>query len=320
MSYTVEPIVAPAPVNNTLEQNQFALPVAKFTGYDPKGTTTVTGSQRVIPDSSQSQTSEATPAVEPAPPEESVKLSPQVSALARKEADQRRREQAFKQQQKDMASKLADADKYAQLKAKLASKDFSAAEELGLSYEQYTQYKLDKGLAEKPEDQRYLKVEKELEDLKKNQEEQTLKDYQANQAAWKQEISKTVNDGEAYPTLKAWGQEALDAVLKHVNDSFDEDETELTVEQAAKEIEEHLEKHADSLAEKIFSLPRFKQKFQEQNKVLGPPKAGAKTITQTMTMTSQKPASKPFHLMSESEQIAEAIRRVQAEKQRQQQR
>jgi hypothetical protein len=100
-------------------------------------------------------------------------------------------------------------------------------------------------------------------------------------------------------------------VLQHVNDSFDEDDVELTVEQAAKEIEAEAVKRA----EKFASVSKIKQRFSEPPKVLGAPKTAPKTITQSMTLSSEKAASKPFHLMSESEQIAEAIRRVQAAKQ-----
>ena len=50
-------------------------------------------------------------------------------------------------------------------------------------------------------------------------------------------------------------------------------------------------------------------------KVLGPPKTAVKTITQNMTPTSKEAKSKPFHLMSEAEQIEEARRRVLAARQ-----
>jgi hypothetical protein len=99
-------------------------------------------------------------------------------------------------------------------------------------------------------------------------------------------------------------------VIRHINDSFEEDDVELTVEQAAKDIEDALLERASKFA----SVSKLKNKTSE-NKVLGAPKSSVKTITQNMTTTPKtSPASKPFHLMSESEQLAEAIRRVQAAK------
>ena len=103
-----------------------------------------------------------------------------------------------------------------------------------------------------------------------------------------------------------------EAVLQHVNDSFEQDGVKLTAEQAAKEIEEAL----IARAEKFSSVSKIKNKQVSEAKVLGPPKTSSvKTITQQMTTTPKTaPTSKPFHLMSESEQIAEAFRRVQAAK------
>jgi hypothetical protein len=311
MAYTMEEIPVMNP-NPTVQPNQFNLPVKTFVGYDPKGTTSITGSPNGrdgTGNPTQTITTEETASQDT--PAESVKLSPQITALARKEAAQRQREQTFKQQQKEMAAKLADAEKFAQLKQKIAAKDYSAADELGLTYEEYTNYLLNKQAGEKPEDLRYRKVEEELTSLKKAQEETVSREYQANQSLWKQEISRVVKNNEAYPEINFAGVEAESAILQHINDSFEEDNVELTAEQAAKEIEEHLAARALKLAES----PTIKKRFEGQGKVLGPPRTAPKTITQNMTVTSQKSTSKPFHLMSESEQIAEAFRRVQAAKQ-----
>lgn len=312
MAFTVEAIeVAPMPAQTNNQPNQFDLPSKEFVGYDPKGTTTITGTpneRASEPNVKQENTVEVEAPAEPAKTEESVTLSPQISALARKEQAQRQRERALVQREKDFAAKLADAEKYAQLKSKIAAKDYSAADEMGLSYEQYTQYLLDKQNGEKPEEQRYRKVESELEALKKQQEEKTIQEYQANQALWKKEIAQVIASNEEFSTIKELKAES--AVLKHINESFDEDGVELTVEQAAKEIEEHLVARAEKLA----SVSKLKKKFEAGPSVLGAPKTSPKTITQNMTVTSEKVKSKPFHLMSESEQIAEAIRRVQASK------
>lgn len=312
MPYTTEAMdIGPAPASR-FTSNELELPTKEFIGYDPKGTTSVTGSPLVRPDEKLNPKQEIkaeTEEVAESPPaaEESVALSPKISALARKEQAQRQKETQLRQREKQLESRLADADKYAQLKAKIASKDYSAAEELGLTYDEYLKYQLDRQNAEDPGEKRFRKVEDEISQFKKQQEESVVKEYQANQALWKQEISKVVSDNEAFSTIKELGAENI--VLQHINDSFDEDGIELTTEQAAEEIEKALVERA----EKFASISKIKNKAQA-DKVLGPPKSSPKTITQTMTVTSQKPSTKPFHLMSESEQIAEAIRRVQAAK------
>jgi hypothetical protein len=309
MAFTTESIEVAA-IKNPTGPAEFDLPVREFIGYDPKGKTDITGQpivRQAPPDPKQETTIEAG-AESPAPKEESVSLSPKLSALARAQSEQRKREQALSQREKAFEAKLADAEKYAQLKSKLAAKDYSAADELGLTYDEYTKYLVDKQAAANPEEQRYRSLEERQNALEKAQEEQTLKEYEQNQSLWKQEIAKVVGEDEAFSTIKELGME--DAVLQHVNDSFEEDGVELTTEQAAKDIEEALVLRA----EKFASVTKIKQKFQEAPKVLGAPKTSPKTITQSMTVTSQKPSSKPFHLMSESEQITEAFRRVQAAK------
>lgn len=270
-----------------------------FTGYDPKGTTTVTGSQIVRPEP-QPDVKQQEIIESPPPAEESVRLSSRISALAREK-------QALRLQRKQMESQIADAQKFNQIKEKLKNKDYSAAEELGMTYEEYTQHLLNKQASEDPEVQKRMALEEKLLKLEKAQEEQTLREYQNNQNLWKKEIARVVTESELYPTVKELSME--EAVLRHINDSFDEDGIELSAEDAAKEIEEELVKRVD----KYSNLSVVKKKYEE-SRSLGPPKSGPKTITQQMTVTSQKPVNKPFHLMSESEQIAEAIRRVQAEK------
>ena len=308
MAFTTEAMAAVSTPIQGIEQNQLDLPSREFVGYDPKGTTTITGTPIERPAQDVKQQNTVDRDVEAPSQEESVTLSPKISALARKEQAQRQREAAFKQREAALEAKLADAERYASLKSKLANKDYSAADELGMTYDEYTQYLLQKQAGEDPAEQRYRAVEEKLSNIEKQQEELAVKEYKFNQNLWKQEIQKTVADAEIYPEIQYWKAES--AVLQHINDSFELDGVELTAEQAAKEIEEQLVERSKRFAD----APSLKNRA-EPPRVLGAPKSAPKTITQNMTQSSQKPASKPFHLMSESEQIAEAIRRVQAAKQ-----
>lgn len=308
MSFTVESMPTQAPAHTgPIEQNQFDLPVKEFMGYDPKGTMSVTGSPISRPDPNATQSNKSEETKEESLPTESVALSPKISAIARKEAAQRQREQALLQREKSLEAKLANAEKYEKLQAKIASKDYSAADELGLSYEEYTNYLLNKQAGEKPEEQRFRQVEEKLSQFEKAQEEKVNREYEVNQSLWKKEISKVIAENDAFLNIREL--KAEDKVLQHINDSFDQDDVELTVEEAAKDIEEYLDEYAN----KIASLSKVKGKFNEA-KTLGPPRSQPKTITNQMAPSSTKQTSKPFHLMSESEQIAEAYRRVQAAK------
>jgi uncharacterized protein YukE len=305
MSFTTQSLDTAVP-STKLTPSELDLPSKEFVGYDPKGTTSVTGSPIERPaatepdDAKQPSTNEA--------PEESVTLSPKISALARKEQAIRRREIELRNKERELEARLGDSDKYKTLKEKLAAKDYSAAEELGLSHEEYTQHLLKKQESEDPATARYQKLESELESLKKAREEDSVKEYQANQALWKAEISKVVSASPEFSSIKELNAEEI--VLQHINDSFEEDGIELSAEEAAKEIEAALVERA----EKFASLTKVKKKFEEAPKTLPPPKA-SKTITQTMTTTPVKSSTRPLHMMSESEQWAEATRRYLASKQ-----
>lgn len=306
MSWTAEDMPAPALAKTLPEPSQLDLPSKEYIGYDPKGTLSVTNQPLVKPDPKQPNNSVEAPADAPTQ-EDSVTLSPKVSALARKEQAQRQREQAFARREKELADKIAAGEKFLALQEKIKAKDYSGAEELGIAYNDLAQYELDKAAKADPKEERISKLEAELAAQKKAQEDKTVEEYKANQALWQKEIKRVVSENDEFSTIREL--KAEDAVLKHINDSFDEDGVELTAEEAAKEIEEALLARAQ-----VFSnVPKLKSKASE-GKVLGPPKTSPKTITQNMTVTSKETKPKPFHLMSESEQLAEAIRRVQAEK------
>jgi hypothetical protein len=305
MGFTTESMPA-APTARALEvPAEFDLPVKEFVGYDPKGTTSITGSPLV--QKTKEEPIAAPPITPIEPPEESVTLSPKVSAIARKEQAQRMRERQLAERERSLSEKLQKAEKYEQLTAKLAANDYSAVDELGLQYEEIVKHELNKEASKNPEQERVRQLEEKLSQVQKAQEEREVKEYQANQALWKQEILKTVKENDDFSTIRDLGAE--DIVLQHINDSFEEDNLELTVEEAAKEIESALLERA----EKFASVSKIKNRVPE-GKVLGPPKTAVKTITQNMTTSSLKTVAKPFHLMSESEQIAEAYRRVQAAK------
>jgi hypothetical protein len=307
MAYTVENMETALP--SAMHQAQAELPVRSI---DPRDKATL-ASPQVVPDEPKAGHTETPVEVDkaatPANPAESVTLSPKISALARKEQAVRRQEQALKQREADLADKLAKAEQFAKLQERLKSKDYSAAEELGMSYEEYSNYLLNKGTPD-PKEERTSKIEQQLAELRKRQEDIETKEYQVNQNLWKQEISRIVAASEDFSTIKELGAE--DVVLQHINDSFEEDGVELTAEQAAKEIEEALLERAKKFA----SVSKVKGGVQSpEPRTLGAPKPSSpKTITQNLTVTSQKPSTKPFHMMSESEQIQEAIRRVQAAK------
>ncbi len=318
MAYMTESLEAPRLGQTLSEPSQFDLPSKEFVGYDPKGTTSVTGSPLAAKEEIPKQVSnvEAEPAVDAGPqaPEETVTLAPKASAIFRKEQAQRQKEQQLARREKELADKIEAGEKYLKLQERLKAKDYSAVDELGLSSNELASYEVDKLASQDPAEQRARKLEEEIANLKKAQEERSIEEYKHNQILWKQALTDTFKDAEKYPEsnyAKSKGTDVEQLALQLINDSFDEDGIELNEDKAAEYVEEYFKDRA-----KFFEgSPTLSKNKASADKVLGPPKGSTKTITQTMTTTPKTaPASKPFHLMSESEQIAEAIRKVQAAK------
>lgn len=245
------------------------------------------------------------PAAESAPKtEESVRLSPQLTALARKEQAYRQKEQALKQREKELEAKLQEAEKFQALKEKFGSKDFSEAEALGLSYEDYTKYVLEKQGGENPQDLVNKKLEAEIEAIKKRDEESAATRYEETVAEYKKEIAKAVGENPEFSSVKELNKE--DAVLQLILDAFEEDDEELSVADACKQIEDYLV----DFGKKFTSLPKLKPKEEPvPEKVLPRPNLG-KTLTNNMTASSDKQPQKSLQHLSEAERYAEARRRV----------
>lgn len=250
-----------------------------------------------------------------------VTLSPQLTALARKEQAFRKQEQAFKAQQAEFKAKQDAFEKsqteFASLsktKERLTAEDYSVLDELGVSYEKWTNYLLNKDTPEATENKAISDLREELKTVKTQQEEAEAKrqegvdkQYAATVKEYEKGISALVSSDPEYTSIKERKAEAH--VLQHILDTFNEDGETLTIEQAAKEIEDAI--MAD--AEEAMSLSKLKAKIQpvaEEKKQLAPPKQVLKTLTNQVASTQTKTYPQFQHL-SPKERIAQAIAKSQ---------
>jgi len=260
------------------------------------------------PNRDQSITTGNAQTADSVPAAESVKLSPQLSALARKEQAFRQREQAFKERERALESKLAEAEQYSKLKAKLSSKDYSDLESFGLSYEEYTKYLLEKQTGEDPQKQALKKLEDEISSLKKSTEENATKEYEETVAEYRKEITALADKDPRFSSVKELKRQ--EAALRLIIDSWEEDNEEVSVEQALKLVEDYSVEEAKQFS----ALTKLKPKVEpEMGRPL--PKPGLKTLTQQVTVSSEKKPAKNLQYLSESERYAEARRRVMERKQ-----
>lgn len=250
---------------------------------------------------------EGNPAAVPATTEDPIRLSPAASALARKEQQFRQREQAFKADQDKFASYKEKAEKFDQLSERLKAKDFKAAEELGLNYEEYVQYQLTQANGEDPVAQKFAALEARITELTKGQEENLEQQFEATVADYRKEVSALVESSAEFASLKHLGKEAIDGAVQLIVDSWEEDELEMTPEQACRDIK----KEILEIGKKFIELPDLKPAPAAQPQVeLPPPKQGVSTLTNGMQPPSGEPPKKALQYLSETERYAEARRRV----------
>lgn len=235
-------------------------------------------------------------------PEASVKLSPELSALARKEQAFRQREQTIKDRELLFEEKLKKAEQFDKLKEKLSAKDYSEAESLGLNYEEYAQYKVDKLNGEDPQSAKIKELEDKITALQKGTEESAAEAYESTVREYKKEISALIESNPDYPSIKHLKRE--DAVLQLILDSWEEDSEEVTIAQAAKDIENFLKEEAKRWE------PLLKSSEVDGVEKRPLPKPGLKTLTQQITAGSETRPHKSLQFLSESERYAEARRRV----------
>lgn len=256
-------------------------------------------------------------AAEPAP-EESVKLSPQLSAIARKEQAVRQRELALKAREEEMEAKLKDADQFSSLKTKLSAKDYSEAEALGLDYDAYTQYKVDKLNGEDPKEQKLKLLEDKIAALEKGKEESTVQAYEDTVSDYKKEIKNLVQSDKAFEAIKHLERD--DAVLQLVLDEFEENgwtdkdgktlSAEEVIKKAAMDVNAYLKEEAKKWEPLLRKSEPEEEPVEEKKMPPALPKTGLKTLTQQLTAGSEKRPAKSLQHLSEAERYAEARRRV----------
>lgn len=271
------------------------------------------------PNINQASTDKSSAIADSIAPAESVKLSPQVSALAKKEQAFRQRELAFQAREKALETRLAQADRYSQLESKIKSKDFSVAEEMGLSYEEYTKYLLDKQAGEDPESDRYRALEEKIQALEQGNEEKANQEYEETVAEHKAELVNLATSDAKYALVKdftdidAQGKEfsGVDVALNLILSTWEEESKLLSHEDALKDTLDFLEERVAK-----YSALRKEPKPAVEEQKLPPPKVGSRTLTQQMQPSGiEKVAQKSLQHLSEDERYAEARRRVLARRQ-----
>ena len=240
-------------------------------------------------------------------PEETLTLSPQMAALARKEQRFRQREQAVKDRETALEARNAKLSQLEAMQEKLSKKDYSGIEEL-VKYDEYTNYLIEKESNLSPEQLAVKKLADEVEALKASQKDDVAKRFDAAVQERRRAVAELVATKPEFSKIKK--AKAEEAVVKHILDTWEHDSEELSPEQAAKEVEEILTERANSwkaLLEEDAPL----ETVVDEKKQLPPLRPQIKTLTNNMAASSEiKRPLKSLSNMSDTERYAEARRRA----------
>lgn len=209
----------------------------------------------------QPSTQTAAPETPSAAPTESTGLDTEVQKRFQMLAQaEKKRLEKFNQMKQELDSKkdmLREAEEYRSLKQKLASKDFSALNELGVNFDELTLHKLNGG--EESLDYKIKKLEenfqKTLEQkLADKESEFTKKVEETRTKAWLAEVGSFIQDKkDDYPFLLDQ-PDASEVVLGLITEASKKHNLRMTVDEAAKKANEYFQNQYKS------SVTKFKDK------------------------------------------------------------
>lgn len=217
---------------------------------------------------------------------EAKPLPPQYDALAKKESALRTREQELKAQQASIDAKIQEAVNKAlgEYKAKLKSNTLDVlGNDVGLTYDQLVEQALNQP---DPKTRAIEQKIQSIEETQKRLEEESRKAAtQQREQAVKQiryDVQDLVESDPQFETIKGVG--AVEDVVELITKTFDETGKLLSIDQAAKLVEEELFQEAV----KIANLGKVKAKLQPQ---LTPEMVKQQTKQTITTLTNDMNAS-----------------------------
>lgn len=211
--------------------------------------------------------------------EPALTLSPAAAALARREQKFRHQQAELKTHQEALATERQEIAELKALKGKLAAKDFSGIESL-VSYDDYTNYLIEKSGTSTPEQQEIKSLREDVKKLTDAQKTDIDKRFEAAVTQRRTAVQALVESNSEFMSIKK--MDAVEHVVQHILDTWEDEQVELSPEQAAKEVKEILLEQANRWSS-ILESKEAKQ--TEEKKPLPSLKPGLKTITNTMTAT-----------------------------------
>jgi len=253
------------------------------------------------------------PAPEPAPEKP---RADRFALLARKEQDLLRKQQAVKQQQAQLARQAEELRAFEQAKKQALLNPLDALKQLGLTYEQITEFVLNDN---KPTpNAEVMSVRQELEEFKRAQREEQEKlleqtremqtrEQQAIIESFREEVGEYVSQHvETYELTNLYGGANL--VSDVIEEHFKQSGKLLTIPEAAKLVEEHYEELARKAQQtKKFAVTQQKVASTQAQATTAAPRIGP-TLSNDLSANVAAGISKSPR--SDADRIAAALARL----------
>lgn len=253
------------------------------------------------------------PAPEPAPEKP---RADRFALLARKEQDLLRKQQAVKQQQQILAQQAEQLRAFEQAKKQALLNPLDALKQLGLTYEQITEFVLNDN---KPTpNAEVMSVRQELEEFKRAQREEQQKlleeqremqtqEQQAIIETFREEVGEYVSQhAETYELTNLYGGANL--VSDVIEEHFKQSGKLLTIPEAAKLVEEHYEELARKAQQtKKFAVTQQKVASTQAQATTAAPRIGP-TLSNDLSANVAAGISKSPR--SDADRIAAALARL----------
>lgn len=258
-------------------------------------------------------------------------VSPQFQALAKKEAAIVKRQQELKRLEEELKGKQQQYSSWEEKKSKAKTNPLEALQELGLSYEQITQYILNDKKA--TPDMEVASVKDEIakirEEFERKQKEEREQIEQHTKAQQEQQIAQFKADlgdyiaenSEKYECLAMEGDDAVELIYDTIRTDW---QTKLEKYEeggrigrppkvmSTEEASELVEKFYEEKADKFFSLKKFSSKYQKAESAEPQPgQAPQPQMPKTLNNGLVQPSS-PTTLppKNEQERIARALAKL----------
>lgn len=247
----------------------------------------------------------------PEPPRE--RSSERFAALARKEAEVYRKQQAVRQQQAEIARQAEEVKAFQDLRRQAALNPVEALKALGLSYEQITEYMMNDN---KPTPSlEVVSLRQEIEDFKKQQqaerdaarrqaESMAAKEQQQIIEQFREEVTDYVKQhSETYELTALYSADNL--VYQVIEEAFNQSGKVLAIPEAAKMVEEHLEELAQQ-AQRTKKFAAKQSVASPQAVAANAPKPGP-TLSNSLSAVATASPQRP---RTEAERVAAALARL----------